>query len=48
MQVVVNGKELKRSSVVQCLGVTLDDQLQWKEQVKVVKGKACAGLASLR
>ena len=48
VQVVVDGKELKRSSVVKCLGVMLDDKLQWKEQVKAVKRKACAGLASLR
>ena len=26
----------------------LDDKLEWKEQVKMVKRKACAGLASLR
>ena len=39
---------MKRSSVVKCLGVMLDDKLQWKEQVKAVKRKACAGLASLR
>ena len=48
VQVVVDGKELKRSSVVKCLGVMLDDKLQWKEQVNAVKRKACAGLASLR
>ena len=48
VQVVVDGKELKRSSVVKCLGVMLDDKLQWKEQVNAVKRKACAGLESLR
>ena len=31
-----------------CLGVMLDDKLQWKEQLKVVKRKACADSASLR
>ena len=45
---MVDGKELKRCSVVKSLGVMLDDKLQWKEQVKAVKRKACAGLASLR
>ena len=48
VQVVVNGKELERSSIVKCVGVMLDDKLQWKEQVKAVKRKACAGLMSLR
>ena len=48
VQVVVDGKILERSRVAKCLGVILDDKLQWKEQVKAVKRKACAGLASLR
>ena len=48
VQVVINGKELERSSLVKCLRFMLDDKLQWKEQVKEVKRKACAGLMSLR
>ena len=31
VQVVVDGKELERSSIVKCLGLMLGDKLQWKE-----------------
>ena len=48
VQVKIDGKRLERSRVVKYLGVLLDDKLQWNEQVKEVKRKACAGLASLR
>ena len=48
VQVKIDGKRLERSRVVKCLGVLLDDKLQRNEQVKEVKRKACAGLASLR
>ena len=48
VQVEIDGKRLGRSRVIKCLGVMLDDKLEWKEQVKMVKRKACAGLASLR
>ena len=43
VQVVVDGKELERSSMVNCLWGMLDDKLQWKEQVKEVKREAWFG-----
>ena len=41
VQVVVDGKELKRSSVVKCLWVMSDDKLQWKEQESGEKKGLC-------
>ena len=46
VQVKIDGKLLERSRVVKCLGALLDYKLQWNKQVKEVKRKACAGLAS--
>lgn len=48
MQVKIDGKGLERGRVVKSLGVLLDNRLQWNKQVKLLKRKACAGLASLR
>ena len=36
------------SRSVKCLGVKLDDGLNWKEQVQSVRGKCFTGLAKLR
>ena len=39
---------IERSRSVKCLGVKLDDGLNWKEQVQSVRGKCFTGLAKLR
>ena len=44
----INNEVIERSRSVKCLGVKLDDGLNWKEQVQSVRGKCFAGLAKLR
>ena len=44
----MNNEVIERSRSVKCLGVRLDDGLNWKEQVQSVRGKCFTGLAKLR
>jgi hypothetical protein len=44
----LNGSDIKRVTKTKSLGVTVDENLKWDEQYKIVKGKICGGLASLK
>ena len=48
VRVSMNKEVIERSRLVKCLGVKLDDGLNWKEQVQSVRGKYFTGLAKLR
>ena len=48
VKVSMNNEVIERSRSVKCLGVKLDDGLNWKEQVQSVRGKCFTGLAKLR
>ena len=48
VRVSMNNEVIERSRSVKCLGVKLDDGLNWREQVQSVRGKCFAGLAKLR
>ena len=48
VRVSMNNEVIERSRSVKCLGVKLDDGLNWKEQVQSVRGKCFAGLGKLR
>ena len=48
VRVSMNNEVIERSRSVKCLGVKLDDGLNWKEQVQSVRGKCFAGLTKLR
>ena len=40
----LNGSGVKRVEKIKSLGVTVDDNLEWDENYKVVKGKFAKGL----
>ena len=44
----LNDSDIKRVTKTKSLGVTVDENLKWDEQYKIVKGKICGGLASLK
>ena len=44
----LNGTEIKRVKTVKSLGVIVDENLSWKENIKSVKGKVRSGLSSLK
>ena len=48
LEVNINGGPMKRVKKVKYLGVTVDENLSWKEQCKSLKGKIKAALSSLR
>ena len=47
-EIWMDGQVIQRSKEVKCLGVLLDDELKWKEQVLRVRKKGFAGLSRLR
>ena len=48
VKVEVGDEKIVRSKAVKCLGVMLDDELKWKEQVQNVMRKCFTGLAKMR
>ena len=44
----LNNSDIKRVTKTKLLGITVDESLEWDEQCKIVKGKICGGLASLK
>ena len=48
VRVSMNKEVIERSRSVKCLGMTLDDGLNWKEHVQSVRRKCFTGLAKLR
>ena len=47
-EIRMDGQVIQRSKEVKCLGVLLDDELKWKEQVLRVRKKGFAELSRLR
>ena len=45
VKVEMGDEKIVRSKAVKCLGVMLDDELKWKEQVQNVRRKCFTGLA---
>ena len=41
-------EKIVRSKAAKCLGVVIDDELNWKEQVQNVRRKYFTGLAKIR
>ena len=48
IKVEMGNETIVRSKAVKCLGVMLDDELKWKEQVQNVRRKCFTGLAKIR
>ena len=48
VKVEMGDEKIVRSKAVKCLGVMLDDELKWKEQVQNVRRKCFTGLAKMR
>ena len=48
VEIEMNCQKIERSKCVKCLGMWLDDELNWKEQVQSVRKRCFAGLAKLR
>ena len=48
VKVEMGDEKIVRSKAVKCLGVMLDDELKWKEQVQNVRRKCFTGLAKIR
>ena len=44
----LNNSRIKQVHKTKCLGLAVDDSLNWNEQYKSVKGKVVGGLAALR
>ena len=47
-KLVLDNAEIQPEETITYLGVTLDNQLKWKEHVKKLRGKCFAGLTKLR
>jgi len=45
VKVGMGDEKIARSKAVKCLGVMIDDELKWKEQVQNVRRKCFTGLA---
>ena len=48
VKVEMGDEKIVRSKAVKCLGVVIDDELNWKEQVKNVRRKCFTGLSKIR
>ena len=44
----LNNSDIKRVTKTKSLGITVDENLKWDEQYKIVHGKICGGFASLK
>ena len=48
VKVEMGDEKIVRSKAVKCLGVVIDDELNWKEQVQNVRRKCFTGLSKIR